>query len=88
MPELVPAAPGSPEWLAARRVRVGPAYRPVARRELKLSRFAWAGMVHGAYQAAMRASARPGYHPAYAFSWQYRRGFARAFLLAREARHG
>jgi len=42
-----------------------------------------AGQVHGAYDAARPARLRRGYHPAYASSWMYRRGFARAFLAAR-----
>jgi hypothetical protein len=44
-----------------------------------------AGMIHGAYDAARRPSARRGYHPECAGSWMYRRGFARAFLAARKA---
>ena len=75
MPELLPYAPGSPEWLAA---------RPV----VKLSPYSRTGMIHGAHQAAMRAAVRPGFHPAYARSWLYRRGFARAFLLAKGGQHG
>lgn len=45
-----------------------------------------AGMVHGAYDAARPARLRRGYHPRYAASWMYRRGFARAFLAARRVK--
>ena len=48
------------------------------------SPFFRAGMIHGAWQAAMPARVRAGYHPAYAASWMYRRGFARGFLEARK----
>ena len=75
MPELLPYAPGSPEWLAAR-----PA--------LKLTPYSRHGLIHGAYDQARPPLQRCGFHPAYADSWMYRRGFARGFLLAREARHG
>ena len=44
-----------------------------------------AGMIHGAFDAARPARLRSGYHPAYAGSWMYRRGFARAVLAARKA---
>ncbi|HLM89269.1 MAG TPA: hypothetical protein VK284_09605 [Streptosporangiaceae bacterium] len=47
------------------------------------SPFYRAGQIHGAYEAARPARFRRGYHPAYASSWMYRRGFARAFLAAR-----
>lgn len=49
------------------------------------SPFYRAGQVHGAYDAARPARFRRGYHPAYAGSWMYRRGFASAFLAARRA---
>ena len=41
------------------------------------------GMIHGAYDTARPPGARRYYHPAYAASWMYRRGFARAARLAR-----
>ena len=47
------------------------------------SPFFRAGMIHGAYAAARPARLRAGYHPAYAGSWMYRRGYARTFLAAR-----
>jgi len=77
MPELIPAEPGSPEWLAAR--RTSSSVKPI-----KLTPYSRVGMIHGAYEAAISPRTRRGYHPAYAQSWMYRRGFARAFLSARE----
>jgi hypothetical protein len=44
-----------------------------------------AGMIHGAYDAARPGNKRRGFHPDYAHSWMYRRGFARAFLAVRKA---
>lgn len=41
------------------------------------------GMIHGAYDTARPAGCRQYYHQAYAQSWMYRRGFARAARLAR-----
>ena len=68
--------PEQPEWLGAR-----PTVAP-----FKLTPWSRIGLIHGAYAAAYGPGA---YHPPYANSWQYRRGFARAFLAARKAaRHG
>lgn len=41
------------------------------------------GMIHGAYDMARPAGKRRHYSQAYAQSWMYRRGFARAARLAR-----
>ena len=46
------------------------------------------GMIHGAYDAARPARVRGGYHPAYAHSWMYRKGFARAFLATKRTVSG
>jgi hypothetical protein len=48
--------------------RMSPAYR--------------AGMIHGAWDAARPARYRLGFHGSF-IGWQYRRGFARAFRMAR-----
>ena len=41
------------------------------------------GFIHSAWDAAKPAGMRQHYHPEYAASWMYRRGFARAGRLAR-----
>jgi len=44
-----------------------------------------AGLADGAADAARRPAERRGFDPSGRASWMYRRGFARAFLAARNA---